>query len=341
MVDQQHIHNKTKIHYLYIKTLTIITTGIANWNNDTYDNNIIEFLIIILESLIINTFFGKITNFNIINYDSHLSIDQQGIINSLIDILKTNYFGVNFQITNINKNLFPDTIIPGLENINPYLTIHLDFANLDGVENLQKYRDTYLNINDVGIKKIYFGYWEPNYPDTYKDIIKGIKLMDIEEKSRNYIITTYIDKFKILGLTHPRYLKLFHKLPECPDTPRSVITIPGFRTQYQQCGIKPEILYAYLWQFQNDDLQLQFIKIKEDIYEKLFSWYLNILFNEESNRYCIFCQYVKCPTIKENSIPEANKNLCRLCYNLKTSNGTIDMVKFNNYININTPPCEN
>jgi hypothetical protein len=326
-------------------TFTIITTGIANWNETTTNQNIINFLMIILESLILNTFFGKFNNFNLINYDAHLNDTQKENINRLITNLQGTYEGINFKIQNIKSNLEQTTILPDVQNVNPYLTIHLDFANLDSVTGFNNYRDTYLNIKntdgrDIGIKKIYFGYWEETYPPAYADIIKQIILMDIQTNRDIPYITTYIDKLKLLGFTETRYLRLFHSLPgDCPETPRSVITIPGFRTLYQEGGIDPVILFSYLW---TEKFEL-LIKIQSDMYSNLLNSYLNCLSNttNSDNTVCLFCKFVKCKNTNIHSIKElGNGNLCRICYNLRSKVGDF-INNFNNYIKINTPPLEN
>jgi hypothetical protein len=164
--------------------------------------------------------------------------------------------------------------------------------------------------------------------------------MDIQtNRDTPYIITTYIDKLKLLGFTETRYLRLFHSLPgDCSDIPRSVITIPGFRTSYQEGGIDPVELFSHLW---IEDFPLLLINIQINMYSNLLNSYFNCLSNIIPSEFCLFCKFVKCTNTNIPSTKElGNRNLCRICYNLMSKVGDF-INNFNNYIKINTPPLEN
>lgn len=141
---------------------TIITTGLSNWGSE---NNIIAFYGIIMESLILNTFFGKISRIQVHHYDSNLTSAQAKLIKTTETAIKENY-GIQIESIIYNKDLEPlESHLQALRGIDSSNCFHLDFANLDEG---QHYTDSYLSIRRIPIRKMYFGYWESTYPRICK-----------------------------------------------------------------------------------------------------------------------------------------------------------------------------
>lgn len=296
---------------------TIITTGLSNWGTE---NNVINFYGIIMESLIMNTFFGKVASIQVHHYDSNISPEQSELIKQLETSITSNY-GIQLKSTIYLKDLEPREItlqsLLGLDTRNYF---HLDFANLD--EN-----DSFLFINGFPIRKIYFGYWEPSYPQVYTDIIKQIKLMEINpDKS----ITTFADKLRALGVPRPN---LFYPISECEGVPRQVITIPGIRAMYQWGGSNAIDLYKSLWHSSPEVMNKYITNYQKWLDETAFNTLERIKANKTPSEYCDFCPVRQCLDTKfrlNDSRP--HPRLCGLCFRLTRDTIGNEMIR-------NTPPA--
>jgi len=305
---------------------TIITTGLSNWGRE---NNIIAFYGIIMESLIMNTFFGKISIIQAHHYDSNLK-EQAKLIKITETAIKENY-GIQMESFIYNKDLEPlESHLQALRGIDSSNCFHLDFANLDEGK---PYTDSYLSIKGVPIRKMYFGYWESTYPREYADIIKQIKLMEINPDKT---IITFVDKLRALysdiGIDKPG---LFYHIPECEGIPRSVITIPGLRTMFQWGGLNAIELYESLWQLSAQDMIRLIHRQQELLINTAFILLEKIRKDRISPRtqYCEFCRVRQCLETKfplNDSRP--HPRLCGLCFRLTRETIGAEMIK-------NTPPA--
>lgn len=210
--------------------------------------------------------------------------------------------------------------IPRLDTRNCF---HLDFANLD--ERKPMITDSFISIKKQPIRKLYFGYWEP-YPPNYDDIIKHIKLMEINpDKS----ITTFADKMRDIGIKRPI---LFYSIPECKDIPKQVITIPGIRTMHQWGGVYAVELYKLLWSLSIGDMTAYIKSYQEELVKNAFDTLERIKANKTPADFCEFCPIRQCLKTEfplDNSRP--HHRLCGLCYRLTRETIGAEMMK-------NTPP---
>jgi hypothetical protein len=310
---------------------TIITTGLSNWGSE---DNVIKFYGIIMESLIMNTFFGKVANLQVHHYDSSLSQRQPELIKKIESEL-TDKYGIPMVSNIYNKNLEPRDATLKAPGLNFRNCLHLDFANLDFAESQEaKYRDSFLTINRNPIKKVYFGYWEQSYPPEYADIIRSIKLVDIKPDGT---LETFADKFIQLGILQP---KLFYPIPECDGIPKSVITIPGIRTMYQTFGIDPRELFRELWKLPTDAMREWLAKTRTSqlqmAADELVRIYKDRTTPNHGNK-CLFCPIRRC--LSETNVPviAEHPHLCRICYNLMQPDGIVNRGKFEKEMNKNTP----
>ena len=296
---------------------TIITTGLSNWGSE---NNVIEFYGIIMESLILHTFFGKFAKIQIYHYDSNLTPEQQAFIKKTeTDI--TEKYSIPLTSEIYKKNLDPrDRLleeIPGLDTRNCF---HLDFANLD--EGKPMITDSFISIGGQPIKKLYFGYWEPTYPQKYEDIIKGIKLIEINpDKS----ITTFADKMRALGVSRPN---LFYPIPECEGIPRQVITIPGIRTMYQWGGLDAIELYKSLWHSSPEGMKTYITDYQKWLAATASGTLETIKANATRTVFCEFCPVRQCleTKFKLNDF-RPHSRLCGLCFRLTKDTIGEEMMK--------------
>jgi len=304
---------------------TIITTGLSNWGRE---NNIIAFYGIIMESLIMNTFFGKISRIQVHHYDSNLTTAQSELIKTTETAIKKNY---DIQIESIihDKDLEPlESHLQALGGIDSSNCFHLDFANLDEG---REYTDSYLSINSVPIRKMYFGYWEPTYPPEYADIIKQIKLMEINPDKP---ITTFVDKLRVLDISIDKP-GLFYQIPECEGIPRSVITIPGLRTMFQWGGLNAIELYKSLWKLSTEDMIRLIHRQQESLINNAFAELEKIRKDRISKpqQYCEFCRVRQCLETKfQLNDSRPHPRLCGLCFRLTPETIGAEMIK-------NTPPA--
>jgi hypothetical protein len=314
------------------QVFTLITTGLSNWGSE---HNIITFYGLIMESLILNTFFGNVAKFNIHHYDSNLSPEQNDLIKDKEKEL-TDKYGILIESQIYRKDLEPreSTLqVPGLNSRN---CLHLDFANLDFAESEeQKYRDSFLTINSIPIKKVYFGYWEPSYPSEYADVIRSIKLVEIRPDGT---LETFADKFIQLGILQPI---LFYPITECADTPRNVITIPGIRTMYQAFGIDPRELFRQLWVKPSEYMRTWLAKTRASQLQRAAGELVRIYTDRTPNprNKCLFCPIRKCLSETDVSVIAEHPRLCRICYNLMQPDGRVNEEKFEKEMNKNTPPA--
>lgn len=300
---------------------TIITTGLSNWGSE---NNVIKFYGIIMESLIMNTFFGKVARIQVHHYDSNLLKKQIDLIKTTetqIEILRI--YKIHLASNIYNKDLEPRE--PSLQSISESdirYCFHLDFANLDA--ELQEPLDSFLSIQGQPIRKMYFGYWESNYPDEYANIIKQIKLLEINpdpDKS----ITTVADKMRDIGIARP---SLFYPIPECEGVPRQVITIPGIRTMYQWDGINAIELYDKLWRLPHDYMRVWLDGIHKKLIDNAFVKLESVRTNQTPLEYCEFCQVRQCLTTKFllNEFRQ-HPRLCSICFKLTRNTIEKEIIK--------------
>jgi hypothetical protein len=325
-------------------TFTIITTGLGDWGSDekpTNPTNIIDFYYLIMESLIMNTFFGKFSEFQAIHYDSHLLDSQITIIKSIEKQIKEKYNLKKITSKFIKKDLEKQEKELNENVKHPEKCIHLDFANIDFANIDHKdarFHTSYLQIQGFPIKKVYFGYWGGNYPDIYSDIIRKIKLVNIRKDRDGEIeIETVNDRMNNLDITHP---KLLYSIPECNDLPRNVITIPGIRTMYQWGGYNPIEIYKMLWDNSPDKMKILIQQMQETLFITAFIQLKDIYEQNEQSKFCKFCHIRKCLLDTDiKSTKELHNSLCRICFLLINKDNKEDDTKMRLELQKYIPPC--
>jgi hypothetical protein len=312
-----------------MQVFTIITTGLSDWGSK---DNVILFYGIIMESLIMNTFFSKVAKLQVHHYDSNLTENQKQLIRD-IDTRIFETYSIPLESEIYTRDLHPsDKTLQSIHGLDTRNCFHLDFANLDSDE--PEPRDSFLSIRGQPIRKVYFGYWEP-YPQNYADIIKHIKLMEINpDKS----ITTFADKMRDIGIKRPI---LFYSIPECEDIPKQVIsedipkqviTIPGIRTMHQWGGVYAVELYKLLWSLPIDGMKAYITSYQEELVKNAFDALERIKANKTPADFCEFCPIRQCLKTKfrlNDSRP--HPRLCGLCNRLTKETIGKEIMK-------NTPP---
>jgi len=294
---KQHPNNITGRQFF------IYTAGLANWgfNEKLYKDNPQEVkkayrLIKFFKAILLSMFQYSLNNFSnitIVHYDPDFSPMQIKYLQTFDDINLHNY-SIRSQV---NKGLLDSQ---GINRDIP--CILLDFSH---------------EVPDIGIKKIYFGYFDEHRPETDFAIIKDCKFID--EISPNGEIITFIDKLgpAILGRNPRIFYSMQHS---CENLPAS-ITIPNMRTANQFGGQDPRFIYGELiWEKSNDEI-IKYINDWNNQTANILLYSREALINEHpSSKKCRLCDIVMCKGVDafDAKFPADKPNLCRICYNLDT-----------------------
>ena len=324
------------------KTLTIYTTGLAYVEEskiNASDNfHLAEFYLAILKSAIDLSIPKSpvITEINITHFDKHFNT------NKITQLEDNSQNTIDSRITSkIEKNFLTHADIDNKEFLD-YPHIILDFAHMENgddtsigfITNNTKYVNTVYQPTKFNC--IYFGFYDNHEPENekYFDIIRKCKFFTIDADGK---FESYRDRGIIRGVGVNRKItgnifgndpSIFSSLYDCAST-KSVITIPGLRTQEQFGGLDAKFIYNdILWSKTAEQIQTYIVEENKILATSLFIKRKHYFSNPIKDK-CLLCVELNCNNF-ESSINNGKSPLCNSCYNLLTKEQILDYIKGRN-----------